>query len=406
LNWLNKMWDQSSKTLYYQVGIGDGSCTFEAANASMACVNGDHDVWRLPEADDALNVKKGDAEYYIKYRPVFRAGTAGSKISPNLAGRLSAAYALGYQVFKSSDPTFASNCLDNAKTIYDLAKTSSVGQLLSTAPFDYYPEDEWFSDMEFGATQLYLATNIKQYLTDATNFATQYIGQYPSCNVLNLYDIGSLAHFELARLLSNTSLASDLKLSPQDLINNIKAGLTSASSAAQSNPFYFGLNYADGEDNVPMIIGLSVMSGLYNSLTGLETFTAFGDRQKAWVLGANGWGASFIIGAVYDFKTGTFPHCPQHQLANLAGSLNGQLPVLLGGVVDGPSSSDNFSGLSTPDGAKKCPSDGVDIFKQFDHKSNRYFDNVSAWPSVEPADDYTVISLLMFGQQLSRTALK
>ena len=66
------MWNDDTKTLYAQVGIGDGNQS----------VTGDHDVWRLPEADDKLNVQPGDPQYFIKYRPVFPAGAAGAQISP------------------------------------------------------------------------------------------------------------------------------------------------------------------------------------------------------------------------------------------------------------------------------------------------------------------------------------
>jgi len=41
-DWLLKMWNDSSKTFYYQVGIGDG-------NAQTVS---DHDIWRLPQVDD------------------------------------------------------------------------------------------------------------------------------------------------------------------------------------------------------------------------------------------------------------------------------------------------------------------------------------------------------------------
>ena len=35
-------------------------------------------------------------------------------------------------------------------------------------------------------------------------------------------------------------------------------------------------------------------------------------------------------------------------------------------------------------------------FKPFNNSTVSYEDNVVAWPSVEPADDYTAISLLAF----------
>ena len=87
------MWDDPTRTLYYQVGIGEG-------NAKTA---GDHDIWRLPQADDTYGGT--DPHFrYIRNRPVFRAGPPGSKISPNLAGRDAAALAEAYQLFKTSDP--------------------------------------------------------------------------------------------------------------------------------------------------------------------------------------------------------------------------------------------------------------------------------------------------------------
>ena len=86
-----------TRTLYYQVGIGEG-------NGKTA---GDHDIWRLPQADDTLR--------RVTTRSTATSGTGrcsgrvppGSLISPNLAGRDAAALAECYSVFKTSDPTLA-----------------------------------------------------------------------------------------------------------------------------------------------------------------------------------------------------------------------------------------------------------------------------------------------------------
>ena len=61
--------------------------------------------------------------------------------------------------------------------------------------------------------------------------------------------------------------------------------------------------------------------------------------------------------------------------------------------MDGPSSPDNFVGLGTVTGMRAC-SHGS--YGAFDNATAGYEDNVVSWPSVEPADDYTVISLLAF----------
>src|SRR6476469_6645023 len=105
--WLLRMWDDQTRTLYYQVGIGSGNDD----------TIGDHDIWRLPQDDDTYG--GSDPLYrYIRNRPVFRAGPGGSPISPNLAGRDSAALALCYQVFHRTHPVFAGRCLRAARHIF------------------------------------------------------------------------------------------------------------------------------------------------------------------------------------------------------------------------------------------------------------------------------------------------
>jgi endoglucanase len=95
----------------------------------------------------------------------------------------------------------------------------------------------------------------------------------------------------------------------------------------------------------------------------------------------------------------TFPHCMQSEIANLAGSLTGTGRIQLGAVTDGPSSPSNFAGLGTVSGMRVC---SAGRFGPFDTKSAEYEDNVVAWPSVEPADDYTANSLLAFAFAAAR----
>ena len=54
-------------------------------------------------------------------------------------------------------------------------------------------------------------------------------------------------------------------------------------------------------------------------------YAAWEQRWLDDILGSNAWGVSLIVG------DGTvYPDCMQHQVANLAGSLDGQPPVLAG----------------------------------------------------------------------------
>jgi endoglucanase len=141
--WLLRMWNDTTRTLYYQVGIGEGNAT----------TIGDHDIWRLPQEDDTYG---GENPLYrfIRHRPVFRAGPPGSPVSPNLAGRDAAAFAECFQVFDVTRPALAARCLLAAEHIFELANTDPKGNLLTTIPFDFYPETEWRDDLALGATEL------------------------------------------------------------------------------------------------------------------------------------------------------------------------------------------------------------------------------------------------------------
>jgi hypothetical protein len=394
LDWLQKLWDAADRILYYQVGIGDG-------NGSS--ILGDHDIWRLPQADDAMRVKPGDPAYYVKYRPVFRVGPSGAPISPNLAGRLAADFGLCYQLFHRSQPVYAARCLLAGESVFDLARTSNVGRLLTAAPYDYYPETAWRDDMELGATELYLALasgdvpaglphrDPMYYLQRAAHWANAYISSTEDgADTLNLYDVSGLAHYELYRAIAQAGKPTGLVVDQTRLLADLRRQAQRGVSQARSDPFGLGIAYGAG-DATPHALGLALEARLYDQLSGTTTYDAFATTELNWVLGENAWGASFIVGA-----GSAFPRCMQHQVANLAGSLDGTPPIVLGATTDGPNSADAFTGLGLQDGMRACPSGGGDPFKRFNGKGAQYMDNVIAWPSVEPADDYTVIGVPLF----------
>lgn len=380
LDWLDKTWDAGSKTLYAQVGIGTGSEQFGFV--------GDHDVWRLPEADDKLNVKQGDERYFIKYRPAFPAGAAGSPVSPNLAGRVAAAFALGAQV--EQDPQQAKRYFDEAASIYAAAKTSSVGELVTAYPHSYYPESSWQDDMELGATQLALAarklgdSRAGTWATQATQWAKQYIAS-DTKETLNLYDTSALAHAELVGLLRQG--VSGAQVTERQLTDDLKRQLNTGVQRASGSPFRTGVDITSF-DAASKSFGYAATARLYRAVTGDGSFDAFGVQQRNFALGANAWGTSLVIGV-----GSTFPKCPQHQAANLAGDLNGGNRVLYGAVINGPNGADQFDGLGDmPDGAKSCSAS----FSAFDGKGSRFVDDVRSWPSSEPAIDFTSTALLAF----------
>ncbi|MEV8371295.1 glycoside hydrolase family 9 protein [Kribbella sp. NPDC056861] len=375
LNWLDKMWDERTKTLYIQVGAGTG-------NVEETFI-GDHDIWRLPEADDHDNAP---GHQFIKNRPVFRAAAPGKPISPNLAGRTAAAFALAAQVEARTSPARARRHLETAAAIYAQAQTTNVKQLVTSLPFAFYPESNWRDDLELGAAELALAAQklrdprARGWLKASEYWAGEYRKHEAGGDTLNLYDVSALAHADLIRAArADRRVPVNVKALESDLRAQLEIGV----KRAAADPFGAGAQY-DNFDAVPHAFGLAATARLYRTVTGDHRYDAFGAGQLNWNFGANPWGVSFMVGIGEPAE-----RCPHHQIANIVGR------PLIGGVVNGPNSADLFEeGLGDNlDNMKPCPANGVDGFEQFTGRGSRYVDDVRSWQASEPADDFAAIAV-------------
>ena len=456
VDWLLKMWDDKTKTLYYQVdntqdwnyyGEGNPASTGGYCGGtydSPYCLITEYDIWTLPQAADHFQ-QSGDPRacdplttFYICNRPVYVAGPAGSPISPNLAGRLAADFALCYQLQRNSNPAKANQCLQDAEDIFALADLSypdpapaeyggTCSQcLLTITPFDGYPENVWDDDMELGATELYFAlqsaggarnlppalpaglphTDAADYLAQAATFAHNYITRiYDNgfSDTLNLYDVSGLAHFELYRALALAGNPKGLAVSEARVREQLLHQVADAITQSNTDAWGFGVGWNWG-DSTSHGAGLSVMASEAAYVTQAKRYDTYAQRWLANILGANPWGSSFIVG-----DGSTFPNCIQHQVANLAGALNGSsggTPVLWGAAVEGPS---DGATSGVVDGMILCPADGVDTFRKFngtDGAFNRqqlavYQDNMQSYTTTEPGIDLTATSFLMWSWRLA-----
>ena len=340
-----------------------------------------------------MNVKPGGnpgpSAYFVRYRPVFPAAPSGQKVPPNLAGRLAADFALGAQV--AGDPAQAAHLLSLARGVYATARTTHVGQLVTAFPHDFYPATQWKSDMLWGAAEIALAdeatgagsARVRADLTAAARWARAYMAQGHD-DTFNLYDTGAVAEAELIQAMRQ---AGDFPVAPRTLLADMAAQLRAGQAQAKGDPFALGTQLGDS-DASPHAFGLYITDALYQKYGGSRRFASFAQQQLNFALGANGWGASFVVGA-----GSAFPHCMQSEIANLAGSLSGTGPVQLGATVDGPSATGNFTGLATVPEMRAC---GHGSYGAFNNATVSYEDNVVSWPSVEPAADYSAISLLAF----------
>ena len=451
VNWLMKMWDDDAKVLYYQVdntqdfdyyGEGDPSSATGNCGGTYVtpyCLITEYDIWILPQLSDRYQ-QPGDPEacdpyttFFICNRPVYIAGPPGAPISPNLAGRLSADFALCYQLNRSTNPTFANRCLKDAEDIFELADLSypdpapSAGSgtcrkcLLTISPFDGYPENVWEDDMELGATELYFALQLAggsalplqlphpdatYYLQQAAHYAANYIRNIYNAgdsDTLNLYDVSGLAHFELYRALQTAGNPPGLPLSKTAIREQLLRQVGDAINQSQTDTWGFGYGWSYG-DTTSHGAGISVMASEAYFLTESPTYKTYSQRWLANILGANPWGSSFIVG-----DGSIFPNCIQHQVANLAGALDGTVggaPVLWGAAVEGPSS---YASSGVVDGMILCPANGIDTFKRFNGNDGAYNasqvaiyrDNMQSYSTTEPAIDLTATSFLMWSWRLA-----
>lgn len=203
------------------------------------------------------------------------------------------------------------------------------------------------------------------------------------------------------------------------------------------------IGYEAVPDVVPNTLGISIIAELYHAASDGDTrYAALAAAQKSWLYGANAWGQSFIIGAVLNITDVTqqqqpaasvtdsnvnsnFPHCPQSQIANLLGTLQGanDATVLRGATTGGPydysALLQQAGGGALQDGQLFCWNNGTALLGDStgsagwfaNYTSNSliagtafgYLDSVSAYSSTEPAIDYTSLNLFNLYLALRRT---
>ena len=81
----------------------------------------------------------------------------------------------------------------------------------------------------------------------------------------------------------------------------------------------------------------------------------------------------------------------QHQVANLAGSLDGQPPVLAGATVEGPNS---FAATGTVPHMRLCAANapGDVPYGAYNGEKAVFADNVQSYSTVEPAIDLAALT--------------
>ena len=279
----------------------------------------------------------------------------------SLAGRTAAAMALAGD-------------LERARALFLLA-AGAPGCAMSVpvrAPY-YYGESTFYDDLEWAATELYVATKDRAFLTQAIDFAdlagaSQWMGKDRHGHY-EFFPYVNLAHW---RLYPHADEAAKARLA-----GYYRAGLERIRERASKNPYRLGtpLVWCSTND----VIAFATQAALYERMSGDTQFRALAAEARDWIFGRNPWGVSLVIGVPEHGRAASRPHHLFYKLAN-------HVPV--GGLVDGPVYKDINDGLRYADF-------GADELARFQSDAGVYHDAFADFSTNEPIIDGTVSLLLL-----------
>jgi hypothetical protein len=200
----------------------------------------------------------------------------------NLAGRSAAAMALAARIWKDhlNDPAYSKNCLDAARTLYQLGRENEGFQQGNSCGAPYrYTEETWADDMEWGAAELCRVTGEATYLEDAKRYAKL-------ANTVSWMNLDSAYHYQYYPFI-NMGYYALYELVEKDfqeiLAGYYRNGIDYTFNKALASPYGIGIPaggeypvdihtsvYALTKQEVPGgLVDGPVFASIFNSLQGL-----------------------------------------------------------------------------------------------------------------------------------------
>ena len=341
----------------------------------------DHIGWKMPD-NDKSDYGWGENSYRIVYfangepQGLREYKSKATGVS-NLAGRCAAALAMGYTIWKD-DPKmkyFADRCLQSAKSVFKLGLEKEGYQQGNSYGAPYrYSEDTWADDMEWGAAELYRATDDDKYLTMAKDYAaiaaavswmpldtTAHYRYYPFLN------IGHYALYDLVDDVHKESLAE-----------YYRTGIEATMRRAGKNVYNVGVPFIWCSNN--LLTSLITQIIFYEEMTSDSSYHHYLTDQVDWLFGVNPWGTSMFTGIP---EGGEYPVDVHTSIWALTGK------EVAGGLVDGPVYSTIFNSL------KGIALSEEDEFAEFQNDYVVYHDDISDYSTNEPTMDGTAGSIIM-----------
>ncbi|EGC31287.1 hypothetical protein DICPUDRAFT_40165 [Dictyostelium purpureum] len=273
----------------------------------------DHSYWEPPEF---IN--------YVRSVYTINQNKPGTELAMEAAAALSAASI----AFKSSNPSYASTCLNHAKTLYNFGKTYQgvySDSVPDAQPF-YNSYSGYKDELVWGAVWLYKATSDPSYLSDAENFyQTNGIGYNGISNSFD-WDQTAAGSTVLLYKITGKQLYADI------MTQTMKYWLPGGGVTYTPG----GLAWIRQWGPARYAMSMAFIGTVYGTSDSLQ----FAKKQLDYVLGSNG--QSFVVG-----MGPKYPINPHHRAAHHSTTNNIKDPVnnkyiLYGALVGGPGSDDSY----------------------------------------------------------------
>src|SRR5574341_655991 len=332
----------------------------------------DHAFWDLP-ATDSSDYGWGRGGFRPVYpctgqpQGLFAFKNRSTGLA-STAGKYAAAFALGAAVFGDRQPEFAGRLRDRAMAAYALAERyPGVCQTApARAPY-FYEEENWTDDMELAAAALYGLTGERRFLDSALAYAarepvTPWMGQ-DTARHYQWFPWHNQGHYELWRVGDQATRAL--------MAEYYRRGLDAVARRG-ANGFRAGIPFIWCSNN--LMASFATQAYLYRRMTGDSTYLSYERAALDWLLGANPWGVSMVIGLP---SWGVFSRDPHSVVAKDRGL------QLTGGLVDGPVYRTIFESLQ---GVRLSE---PDEYARFNTGHFVYHDDVGDYSTNEPIMDGT-----------------
>jgi len=291
------------------------------------------------------------------------------------AGKYASAFGIAAVVFRKSDPAFAKLLRERALAAYRLGRQHpGVCQTAPARSPYFYEEDNWHDDMELGAASLVDATGELHFLGDALLHArnepvTPWMGK-DTANHYQWYPWHNNGHYEVWR---NGTTGEKAQMAAF-----YRRGLAAVTARA-NNGFRVGIPFIWCSSN--LMASFATQAYLYRKMTGDNRFREYEAAALDWLLGANPWGVSMIIGLP---GKGNFARDPHAVITSRMGY------QLTGGMLDGPvyrSIYEHLKGISLHN---------PDEYEPFNTGFIVYHDDVGDYSTNEPIMDGTANLTYLF----------